>query len=335
MTSRRVTVSEVAERARVSRQTVSNALNRPHVVQSATLARVRQAVAELGYRPMPAARHLRSGRSRTIAFALPVTPTSISGISDRFLHALTAAAQHRDHRVLLFAAGSDREDIRQYEALLDGRVVDAFVLADTHHNDTRTAWLADHGATFATFGRPWGTSGGAMRHDWVDVDGAAGTRAAVDHLATLGHTRIGFVGWPVGSGVGDDRRGGWATALRDRRITPDGLTREALNNPTDGAAAARSLLAEGATALVCASDSLALGAWSVARAGDAGVVGFDDTPVAEAVGLSSVSQPLREAAERIVGILLDDGEAASPRRILLAPTLVERSSSRPPPRTEP
>lgn len=60
--SRRVTVTEVAEHARVSRQTVSNALNRPDVVRPTTLDRVRRAVAELGYRPMPAARQLRSGR---------------------------------------------------------------------------------------------------------------------------------------------------------------------------------------------------------------------------------------------------------------------------------
>ena len=70
-------------RARVSRQTVSNALNRPEIVRPATLARVRQAVAELGYRPMPAARQLRSGQARTIAFAMAVHPLPGTGVTDR------------------------------------------------------------------------------------------------------------------------------------------------------------------------------------------------------------------------------------------------------------
>ena len=80
-----------------------------------------------------------------------------------------------------------------------------------------------------------------------------------------------------------------------------------------GAAAAERLLAPAAaTAFVCASDSLALGALSTARSLPAAasgaqpaVVGFDDTPVARAVGLSSVAQPLTEAAGRAFGLLLD------------------------------
>lgn len=329
MDNARVTVTDVARRAQVSRQTVSNALNRPQVLRPATLARVRRAVAELNYRPMPAARQLRSGRSRTIAFAMPVPPASISSVADRFLHALTAAAQQREQRVLLFAAGSDRDDIRQYEDLLDGRVVDAFVLADTHHGDTRTAWLAAHGATFATFGRPWGMPDD-KQHEWVDVDGAAGTRAAVDHLAALGHRRIGYVGWPAGSGVGDDRRRGWEAASADLRVGEAGLTREVAGGPADARRAADALMAAGATALVCASDELALGAWDSARARDVAVVGFDDTPVSAAVGLSSIAQPLMRAAECVVEIVLDP-RVSAPRRVLLTPSLTVRASSLPGP----
>lgn len=323
MRRRRVTVTDVAARARVSRQTVSNALNRPEIVRPATLARVRQAVAELGYRPMPAARQLRSGQARTIAFAMAVHPLPGTGVTDRFLHELTAAAQRRDHRVLLFAAGSDAEDIGEYEELLSSSVVDAFVLADTRHGDRRTAWLTDRGARFATFGRPWGEQ--HATHTWVDIDGAAGTQAAVEHLIALGHRDVGFIGWPAGSGVGDDRRSGWTRALRQLGL-PDGLHRAVLDSPTEGTDAARSLVDAGATALVCASDTLALGAWSHARPLGVAVVGFDDTAVARAVGLSSIAQPLRRAADQIVEALLDQ-ESSGPRQVLLTPTLVERSSS--------
>lgn len=326
---RRVTVAEVAARANVSRQTVSNAVNRPEALRPETLAHVQRVIADLGYRPMPAARQLRSGRSRTIAFAMPVAPDSASGIVHRFLHALTTAAQQREHRLLLFAAGSDEQDIGQYEDLLDGRVVDAFVLADTHHDDARTAWLAAHGARFATFGRPWGAAPG-QAHDWADVDGARGTRVAVEHLAALGHHRVAFIGWPAGSGVGDDRRAGWSAAVRQLGLDAYGLDQAVLNTPTDGAEAAARVLDAGATALVCASDSLAVGAISVARDAGAAVVGFDDTAVAEAMGITSIAQPLRESAEWIVDRLLGP-ESDDARHVLLAPTLVPRASSLPAP----
>ena len=59
---------------------------------------------------------------------------------------------------------------------------------------------------FVTFGRPWGAPD---THSWVDVDNAAGTAMATRHLLDAGHRRIGFLGWPAGSGVGDARRDGW------------------------------------------------------------------------------------------------------------------------------
>ena len=94
---------------------------------------------------------------------------------------------------------------------------------------------------------------------------------------------------------------------------------------------------------MCASDSLALGALTVARsvAGAAAghppaVVGFDDTPVARAVGLSSVAQPLTEAAGRAFALLLAQlgGEppssasgADADHHVLLSPSLVAREST--------
>jgi DNA-binding LacI/PurR family transcriptional regulator len=78
------------------------------------------------------------------------------------------------------------------------------------------------------------------------------------------------------------------------------------------------------TALVCASDQLALGA---RRAADIPIIGFDDSPMAQAAGLSSVRQPLGEAAAECVQLLtalLDKGAGAAPRHVLLEPNLIIR-----------
>lgn len=350
----KVTIADVARHAGVSRQTVSNVLNSPEVVREETRRRVLQAVEELGYRVNQAARQMRTGRSRLIATRIEPDRDGINGaVLDRFLHGLTESAARAGYRVLLYTAGDDKSEIAAFEDLAGAYEPDAFVLTGTHHGDSRTSWLLERGVPFVTFGRPWGVSG-APGHPWVDVDGAAGTAAATRHLLAIGHRRIGFLGVPPDGGVGDDRRAGWARTLAAAGVDPTGLDRAVDDSVADGEAAARDLIDSSAqvTALVCASDSLALGALHAARSPGAawranaspglpiGVIGFDDTPVAKAVGLTSLSQPMAEAAAHCVRLLTrlldgDDGSASTSSgssgdptpHVLLQPTLVVRQSA--------
>ncbi|MBB4697362.1 LacI family DNA-binding transcriptional regulator [Paractinoplanes abujensis] len=322
-----MTIATVARRAGVSRQTVSNVINTPDVVRAETRERVREAIEELGYRVNQAARQMRTGRSRLIAVRIEPARDGINGsVLDRFLHGLTDAAGLAGYRVMLYTADGDADEIATYDELLNAYDLDAFVLTSTHHGDPRTSWLAARDVPFVTFGRPWGAPD---THSWVDIDNAAGTAAATEHLLAAGHRRIGFLGWPAGSGVGDARREGWHRALG-----PWGSSFEATDSVESGAAGALSLLRaeEPPTALVCASDSLALGALQAARelGRDCAVIGFDDTAVAQAIGLTSVSQPLAEAAARCMGLLAEllDGRAPSfPTTVLLPPSLVVRQTA--------
>ena len=205
--------------AQVSRQTVSNALNAPHLLHPDTLSRVQAAIEALGYRPSRAARQLRTSRSQLIG----VRPRSRSGdgvngyVLDRFLHGLTEAARPAGYHVLLFSAGGDEHEIEAYDDLLATHELDAFVLTSTHHGDPRTAWLAERDVPFVTFGRPWGSR---ARHSWVDVDGAAGTRE-VDRatwsppVTAASPSSAGR----TGSGVGDDRRAGWEPAMAEAGLS--------------------------------------------------------------------------------------------------------------------
>jgi DNA-binding LacI/PurR family transcriptional regulator len=333
----RATLDTVAKRAAVSRQTVSNVLNAPHLLRPETLERVRGAITELGYRPHQAAQQLRTRRSRTLGLRLEPHTDGINGaVLDRFLHAFTEKAQDAGYRLMLFTAADDQSEITRYGELLDTASVDAFVLTSTHHADPRTSWLADHKVPFVTFGRPWTKDSVApARHPWVDVDGAAGTRAATEHALAQGHRQIGFLGWPAGSGSGDDRRAGWRSALAAAGVAPSELAELDTAVPdgvTHGFDAAAALLASGPapTSWVCASDSLAIGAMSAAvSAGrrDITVTGFDDTPVAAALGLSSVAQPLVEAAAHCLDLLVHPvGPQAGDSDLhrLLQPTLVVR-----------
>jgi DNA-binding LacI/PurR family transcriptional regulator len=324
----RPTLDSVAAQAKVSRQTVSNVLNSPGIVSPATALRVREAIDLLGYRPSRVARQLRTQRSMTLGLRLEPERDGISGsVMDSFLHSVVEGAQQAAYRVLLFSAPQDQAEIAAYSDLLQASGIDGFLLTGTHHGDPRTAWLAERGIPFATFGRPWSTT--PAQHSWVDVDGAAGTEAAVRHLLTRGHRRIGFVGWPDDSGSGVDRRDGWRRACRAAGLPAGGdLVRSVPDAVTEGARAALDLLGQPnpPTAVVCASDSLAFGALTCGQ--PVAVIGFDDTAVAAAVGLTSVTQPLAEAAAVCLAMVLSaiEGQPGHPRTALLEPTLNVRTS---------
>lgn len=340
MTTSRPTLESVARYAKVSRQTVSNVLNNPQRVSATTRERVREAIGELNYAPHTAARQLRTRRSYVIGLRLTPVQDGISGVVlDRFLHALTEGAQAHGYRIMLFTAHDDAAEVSTYAALRRTADLDAFVLTSTNPGDVRSRWLIDHGVPFVTFGRPTAEAGDDA-HAWVDVDGAEGTRLAVEHLVRAGHRRIAFVGWPAGSLSGDDRRAGWLAAMAAAGLadqTP-GQDVAVIDGVDSGHSAVQRLLSGLApTAVVCASDSLALGALSAARANGVplAVVGFDDTPVAAAVGLTSVAQPLTDAAGRVLALLMaqmDPGRRnRGTRHALLRPRLVVRASTTPSP----
>lgn len=335
-----VTMAMVAAQAGVSRQTVSNALNTPGLLRPQTLRRVRETIDELGYRPHRAARSLRTRSSRLVGYAiqpsagLPATP-----VLDRFLHALTESLDEAGYRVLLFPSPGGEPETEAYAELLREDSVDAFVLANTVRGDRRQAWLHERGVPFVAFGRDWGPDGAG---DWVDVDGARGTSEAVDHLAALGHRHIAFLGWPEGSGVGDDRARGWREALVRHGLPSDGLRLTSADSVEAATAAARTLLeTTPATAVLAASDMLAMGCYQALHErgeplGDRlSVVGFDDAPVAALLrpALTTLSQPLEHLGRECVRLLLD--RIAAPggpaRHALLAPQLVVRESARRPP----
>ncbi|MGH3366569.1 MAG: LacI family DNA-binding transcriptional regulator [Nocardioidaceae bacterium] len=302
-------IGDVAGMAGVSRQTVSNALNVPEKLRPDTLQRVLTAVHELGYQPNRAARSLRRRQSMLVGLRInPARPDRAGSLLDRFLHALVEHSRGSGYHILPFTPGDPEDEISGLAELLGSTAVDAFILTETRRDDVRVDWLVTQGAPFVAFGRPWGER--RPRHAWVDVDGAAGTAMAVDHLVDRGHRRIGFLGWSADSDLGKDRHTGWATACQRHGADSLGLVAHCLDNARDGAAAAAYLLDldDPPTALVCASDTLALGALATLGARglrpgrQVAVTGFDDSPTAAVIplGLTSVHQPLEAAAEAIV-----------------------------------
>lgn len=337
------TVEDVARLASVSRQTVSNVLNSPEIVRGDTRTRVETAIAQLGYRPHASARRLRTQQSSTIGVRLDPLLDGISGsVLDRYLHALTEQATKRGMRIMLFTASDPYQEIEELRGLRAAADVDAFVITATRFEDPRIDWLIRERIPFVTFGRPWGEDMDSPDRLWVDVDGFSGTHEATEHLFGRGLSRIGYLGWPAGSGTGDERHRGWTAAMREHGAD-DAHLAQLERVSEESVSSARRLVERlivddpALEAIVCVSDSLALGAlMAVNEAGRNSfpVIGFDNTPVAQAVGLSSVEQRLDVVAagtlELLMGVtgsrVIPLGSSTEHYR-LVTPKLVVRRSS--------
>lgn len=328
---RKPTIDTLAAELGVSRQTVSNVLNNPAKVAPQTRSRVLEAIQKTGYRPSAAARALRTQQTYNLGMRLRNAGDGINGaVMDGFLHALTGIAGGRGYRIVLFTAADDDAEIETVREFRDSHAVDGVILADTHVGDERPDAIVDLGLPVVAFGRPWGRE---SRHSWVDVDGRAGVMEATAHLFGMGHRLVGFIGWPSTSGVGQDRQAGWIEATGFGPGEQERYSAHREDSLDSGMDAMAALHAEGVTAVVCASDSLALGAAryldSHQLAGD--VIGFDDTPVARMVGLSSLRQPVEAVARHVTDFLIDSiGDPARPaQQILLPPRLQWRTAGSP------
>jgi len=177
-------------------------------------------------------------------------------------------------------------------------------------------------------------------HPLVAVDERAAAIAAAEHVKALGHTRIGAIAIPLGLfGERTDREVA-ADAVPTHRITrerlggyreaiPDIAVREVVFNAREhGERAAAALLAaaDPATAILCMSDELAIGALRAIGDRDVSVVGWDDTPEAERAGLTTIHQSLEDQG-RACAELIAQG---APPGVYLEPwRLVVRASTRP------
>lgn len=267
---KRVTITDVAEAAGVATSTVSRALSTPGRVNSTTREHILEVAARLGYVPNPSARAMSSGRTHTYALLVPdITNPYFAGAIKGAERAAAAAGK-------TLVLGDTQESAAKEGELIDrlGPAVDGIVVAAARGTDDD---LAAAGARnrLALVNR---TLPGVPS---VVADYDAGTRQIVDHLVSLGHRSLVFLGGPHESWSGARRWAGLQAAAAEAGI---GARRLGPYLPTlqGGPAAADAALAAGARAVVCHNDMLAIGvlrrlaARGVRVPDEVSVVGFDD-----------------------------------------------------------
>lgn len=324
------TMGDVAERAGVSRQLVSLVLRGAPGPSAASRAAVLRAADELGYRANQAARLLRQDRTRLIG----VLFTARNPFEARFVERLLERAPDVGYGVVLAPVTAARTTDVVIGELLERRVE---VLA-CFNPEPDSVELERAISTMPVI---WlGERARDPRVDVVRTDEVTGLRLLVQHLVSLGHSRIGYAG---GSGglVGPDRAEAYREAMRGAGleqwidVVPVGFEEE------DGAAAARQLLdrERPPTAVIACGDACAVGLLAVlARArvavpGRISVTGYDDSPVAAISynDLTCVRQDIDLTVDAVLEAVVarTSGDDAAPRDVATRATLVLRGTTGP------
>jgi LacI family transcriptional regulator len=335
-----VTIRDVARLAEVHPGTVSRALNEQTraLVNPETAERVLRAAQELGYRPNPIARGLKTNRSYTVGVLIPdltnpLFPPIMRGIEDGLGEA--------GYTSLIVNTDNDPDRERMQMATMRARQVDGFIAATARLDTELLAEAAAGGAPMVLVNRS--LEDGSLPA--VTVNDRQGIALAVDHVVALGHERVGHVAGPQNVSTGHRRHLGFLEAMQRHGLAAP-ASRVSFCRAFaegDGARACAELLDHSpeVTAIVAANDRLAIGCYDALEARglrcpeDVSITGFNDMPFIDRLRppLTSVRVPQREigtvAAEMLLEQLSD--EAPPHEEILLEASLVVRGSTAAPP----
>ncbi|MCQ4205991.1 LacI family DNA-binding transcriptional regulator [Streptomyces longispororuber] len=329
-------LADIAAQAGVSEATVSRVLNGKPGVATGTRESVLAALDVLGYERPPRL------RTRSAGLVGLITPELDNPIFPALAQVIGQALTRQGYTPVLATqtpGGSTEDELTEMlvDRSVSGIIYVSGLHADTTADTQRYDQLRGQGIPFVLVN---GFSP-QIKAPFVSTDDRAATRLAVAHLASLGHTRIGLAVGPRRFVPVQRKIEGFQAGMAERFGLTDeqseALVQHSLYTMEGGQAAATTLLAQGCTAIVCASDMMALGAIRAARqAGhrvpqDVSVVGFDDSPLIAFTDppLTTIRQPVQAMGQAAVRAVLEEigGTPAPHTEFVFMPELVVRGST--------
>ncbi|WP_291050458.1 LacI family DNA-binding transcriptional regulator [Herbiconiux sp.] len=330
-------ISDVARLAGVSQGTVSNVLNHPERVATATRDRVRQAISALAYVPNGAARSLAAGGSRSIGLILSDLENSL--FVDIARGAERAAAEAGMSLLLANSDGRLESEDRYLDLFAESRVLSTLLtLNDDQHFRQIVGRVADSRSLVLLNFQ-------VDPAEYCSVDGhnERGGYLATRHLIDIGRRRLVFVGGPDSLRPVSERHRGFSAALAESGltaaadVTPDWINRS--DGWRVGTGLVEAIAAGRIDGIVAASDLLAAGMLQAfATLGrvrvphDVAIVGYDNNQAAwdSPVPISTIGQPGEEMGYRGARLAMEElveGDAHQHRAVVLEPTLIVREST--------
>jgi LacI family transcriptional regulator len=333
-----VTIREVAKRLNLSITTVSRALDGYDDVAEDTRQLITRTAHEMGYVPNQAARQLRRKRSDTIGYILPADRPRFS---DPFFAEFTAglgdeASLHGFDLLVSTAPPGSQAEQQAYERWTHGHKVDGIVLNRMLLTDWRVQYLAKAQFPFVTQER----SLDPYDYPSVEVNGQHWFKLLIDHLVSLGHRRIAYIGAPPEIKIQADRLEGYQDGLHSHGLAFDAdLVADGDLTSEGGYRAGQCLLTlpDPPTAIACVDDMTAMGVLHAAReqgwtvgenlavTGFDGIQGFEHTQPP----LTTIDQPVYQIARRLVQMLAAQigGTPLEEKHVQIEPVLEIRQST--------
>ena len=327
------TIHDVAKSAGVSPITVSRVVNRLENVRPDTRARVEKAIEELGYVRNLAASSLRSNETYTLALILPDITNSFwttvaRGVED--------AAQKDGYSVLLCNTDEKPEKFTKYLDTVLQQRVDGVMLVPVTNDSLHLSQLGNRNVPTVILDRRVPNWAG----DSVTCDSIAASRALVQHLLKLGHTRIAIISGPAATSTAEDRVAGYCLAMSQAGIPLDpSLIMRGEYRFSSGQAMAHNLVHSGLepTAIIATNNAIAEGVLEELKSegkkipGDMAVVCFDEISEMERFFpfLTIITQPAYDIGFKATQLLLSRIKSNDPlpgRQVILPTQLVLRYS---------
>jgi LacI family transcriptional regulator len=329
----RVTIAEVARRARVSKTTVSRVLNNKADVDAATAIRVREVIAATGYIPSAGAVGLARGVTRTIGMLVPGLTWPWMG---EVLQGVADVAEAKGYGLLLNTANRGADSLAQFSRQVSAKAFDGLLLIEPPDAVRHLRVLHDSGLPVVVID----DRGKLPAFPSVGTSNHTGAGDAARHLLAAGRTRLAVVTGPREFGCTTDRLIGFRDAVREAGLSLDPqLIIEGDFTTESGQAAISQLLATGPEfdGVFAHNDLTAVGVLAGLRAAglavpdDVAVIGFDDIPMAAHTQpkLTTIRQPLREMGEAAARLLLARLAGAPPpdRPVIVPTSLIVRESA--------
>ena len=338
---RKPTIKDVAARAQVSLKTVSRVINDEAGVHARTREQVRKAIDELGYRPDPSARSLRSAQSYAIGL-LYDNPNPYYVIAMQ--NGVLSVCRETGYGLQIHPcdASSPRLAEEIVQLVRNARLAGIVLAPPMSEQQPLVDALVAAGITLVRI-----VSASSDPQDGspcVYVDDRDAAYAITGHLIQLGHQRVGFLWGGKSHGSSWGRHQGYADALHDYGIAIDpDLVVEGDYSFDDGFRGARRLLSleDPPTAIFGSNDEIAAGVLAAARSSglnvpyDLSIAGFEDSPFSKQSwpALTTAKQATEDigrlAARRLLAEIREQPEAPL-ENAGISPELVVRGSTAPP-----
>lgn len=307
-----VTMLDVAQKAGVSKATVSRVLNGKDIVSEKVRNLVYQAIEETGYRPNLLARQLATQKTHLLGFVMTNALYNGPYFSSLIYHAATFSESHHYQLVLADGKHSAEDERKALNCLLDMKCAGILLYPQYLDEDELQSLVESSPVPIIVINRYLPDH---PQH-CVTMDHYQSALKLMEYVVGQGHSDIAFIGGKANSYSGQFRYNAFIDTLKNHQLPfHSQLIYQGDWSLDSGYTGAQALLKTGTpfTAIVAANDNMAIGAMkALTEAGyripdDISVSGFDNSNISEYVTptLTTVDFPINQLIENAIQFILE------------------------------